>query len=151
MLRPCTFLATLIVSITCACSAAVDMALVEHAQFLLAAHDSAHVRQLVLVPAAGVILDTAVAPLLLLQSGERLAFAPELHRHYAETGATVSTLRVPLTTPINGTLRLRVCQALAGGTPSARDQATEEGNATLNCETISVPVYTRSRSSAGRI
>lgn len=115
-----------------ACDVDIDSVLAENEDVVLWAHDSAHVRRLVITPRDGVRLDSAVAPLLLMRSGERLTFEQSSVKVGADSMVEGPTVRVTLTVPVNGTLRLSVCrEAIAG------------------CRTISVPVYTRGRTLRG--
>ncbi len=115
-----------------ACDVDIDSVLAESEDVVLWAHDSAHVRRLVITPRAGVRLDTAVAPLLLMRSGERLTFAPSVVKVGVDSVLEGPTVRVTLSVPVNGTLRLSVCRVATDG-----------------CRTISVPVYTRGRTLRG--
>lgn len=115
-----------------ACDVDIDSVLAENEDVVLWAHDSAHVRRLVITPRDGVRLDTAMAPLLLLRSGERLTFVPSTVNIGMDSVVAGPTVRVTLTVPVNGTLRLSVCRESADG-----------------CRTISVPVYTRGRTLRG--
>ena len=118
---------------TAACAADVDTVLAENESLVLSAHDSAHVRTLVIELATGVRIDDSFVPVLLLESGERLEFSTSVVPTLADSLALLPNLRVNLTPPVVGTLRLRIC-------PPNEDK----------CRTLSMRVQTRGRTLRGR-
>lgn len=131
-----------------ACDAEVDTVLAENETLVLSAHDSAHVRTLVVEPASGVSIDQTFVPVLLLESGERLEFATARVPTLSDSMAMLPSLRVNLTPPVVGTLRLRVCteRATAADSTAAADAVAPSSE----CRTVSMRVQTRGRTLRGR-
>ncbi len=141
-------LPVVLIALVSACAADVDTVLAQNPSLVLAAHDSAHVRTLVIEPSPGLTIDSAFVPVLLLESGARLEFTTSVVPTLADSLALLPNVRVNLTPPVNGTLRLRICTpdsdstALTDSTPTAGERNS--------CRTLSMPVETRGRTLRGQ-
>ncbi len=146
--RLLSLLGVLAVGGTAACAADLDTVLAENPSLVLAAHDSAHVRTLVIEPSPGVTVDSSFVPVLLLESGARLEFTTSVVQTLADSLAILPNVRVNLTPPAVGTLRLRVCteRALAADSGAAEDSVSSG----RECRTVSMRVQTRGRTLRGR-
>ncbi len=129
--RACLVLG-LCISAGLACAAEVDQVLVRSPLVVLSAHDSAHIRTLVLQPTEGVRIDASEAPTLERESGGSLVFTARALTSDSAFFVDAPSARVTLTQPVNGTLRLRACPASG------------------ECRAISLPVRTRGRTMRGR-
>ncbi len=115
-----------------ACAAEVDNVLVRHSLVVLAAHDSAHIRTLVLEPTEGSRIEAGVPPTLERESGGRIVFEARALTPDSLYFLDAPSARVTLTRPVNGTLRLRACPANG------------------QCRAVSLEVRTRGRTTRGR-
>jgi len=115
-----------------ACAADVDNVLVRHSLVVLSAHDSAHIRTLVLEPTEGARIEASAPPTLERESGGRIVFRATVLTPDSLYFVNAPSARVTLTQPVNGTLRLRACPATGA------------------CRDVSLPVRTRGRTTRGR-
>ncbi len=116
-----------------ACLDPPDTVLAQHELFVLAAHDSAHVRTLAIEAGPGAAIDARVQPQLLLDSGERISFSAKGRSTDGTRFLDAPSARVLLSSPVNGVLRLSVC----------KDGVTA-------CEAVSLSVQTRGRKARTR-
>lgn len=119
-------------SVVWGCAADIDNVLVRHPLVQLVAHDSAHMRTLVLEPTEGVRIEAGAPPTLLREGGGQIVFTARAFTDDSLFFAEAPSARVTLTRPVNGTLKLRVC-------PSASE-----------CQGVSLPVRTRGRTTRSR-
>jgi len=115
-----------------ACAANVDNVLVRHSLVVLSAHDSAHIRTLVLEPTEGSRIEAGVPPTLERESGGRIVFQARSLTPDSLYFLDAPSARVSLTPPVNGTLRLRACPVNG------------------RCRAVSLEVRTRGRTTRGR-
>jgi hypothetical protein len=116
-----------------ACLDPPDTVLAQHELFVLAAHDSAHVRTLAIEAGPSAAIDARVQPQLLLESGERISFSAKGTSADGTRYVEAPSARVLLSSPVNGVLRLSVCT----------DGETQ-------CQAVSLSVQTRGRKPRAR-
>jgi hypothetical protein len=116
-----------------ACLDPPDTVLAQHELFVVAAHDSAHVRTLAIEAGPNSAIDARVQPQLLLESGDRISFSSKAISADGTRYVEAPTARVLLSSPVNGVLRLSVC----------KDGETQ-------CSPVSVSVQTRGRKARSR-
>lgn len=116
-----------------ACLEPPDTVLAQHRLFVLAAHDSAHVRTLAIEAAPDVSIDARTQPELQLDTGERISFTAQRTSTDGTRYLDAPSARVLLSSPVNGVLKVSVC----------RDEETE-------CRAVSLTVQTRGRKARTR-